>query len=360
MSWWEKLKSNELFIIGGPCGAEDRDQIMDTATYLSSIKEVHLMRAGLWKPRTRPGTFEGEGELGGEWLVEARDKTGIGIMTEVANAGHVQYCIENNFDAIWIGARTVGNPFSVQEIANAIKGTDIPVFVKNPIHADLNLWIGAIERFQKSGITKVAAIHRGFSSWDKSNYRYAPMWEYAIELKMHDSTIPLICDPSHISGRRDLVSDISQKALDLNYDGLMIETHPNPDHAKSDVNQQITLQDFSRLIQNLEVRNQQSNNPELISRLEQLRAIVDEIDSDIVARLKRRMSIVEHIGQEKKEHNMAIYQEERWAEIQGKLKDLCSELNLSNAMIHDLWNVIHKYSMEFQELIYSQKEEPQE
>lgn len=360
MGWWEKLKNNELFVIAGPCGAEDREQVLQVADHLSSIREVGLLRAGLWKPRTRPGSFEGEGERGGKWLLEAREKTGLGIITEVANADHVEYCLENNFDAIWIGARTVVNPFSVQEIAESIKGSDIPVFVKNPIHADLNLWIGAIERFQKAGIEKVAAIHRGFSSWDKSNYRYAPMWEYAIELKMHIPDIPLVCDPSHIAGKRQLIFDVSQKALDLNYNGLMIETHPTPDLAKSDAIQQITPKRLSEIIDQLEVRDKLSTNPEFISRLEQLRAMIDEIDADIVSKLRRRMSIVEHIGQEKKDHNMAIYQDERWSEIQKNLKVLSEELHLNSGLVHELWNVIHKYSMEMQEFIYARKEEIQE
>ncbi|NND77313.1 MAG: bifunctional 3-deoxy-7-phosphoheptulonate synthase/chorismate mutase type II [Flavobacteriales bacterium] len=357
LEWWNDVVDHKPFLIAGPCGAESAEQVLEVAEKLADSGRVHLYRAGLWKPRTRPGSFEGEGKKGGQWMLDARAKTGLKLITEVARFEHVEYCLENNFDALWVGARTVVNPFSVQEIADAVRGVDIPIFVKNPMHADVKLWIGAIERFQKAGINYLGAIHRGFSSWDRSKYRYPPMWEVAMEFRSEMPEIPLICDPSHMGGKRSFIQSLAQKSLDLNYDGLMIESHPNPRSAKSDAAQQVTPERLLEILSELKIRNENFSNPEMLSRLEEYRSVVDEIDAEIVKRIAQRMKMVEEIGQDKKEYGVAIYQEKRWSEIQETRTQLANELGLDVEIVREIWNVIHKFSLDKQTKIFNRKEE---
>lgn len=335
-------------IISGPCSAETEEQMMETAMALKAIGKVDLLRAGIWKPRTRPNSFEGVGEIGLPWLMNASKATGIPAITEVANAKHVEAALKAGLQKLWIGARTSVNPFAVQEIADALKGTAIEVMVKNPINPDLNLWIGAIERVKNAGINEVSAIHRGFSSVKSTTYRNDPMWEIPLALKVEFPHIPLICDPSHIGGRRDLIKDISQKAMDLIYDGLMIESHIVPDKAWSDAQQQITPFVLNEILEQLIIRTESIDNANVNKDLSDLRMAIDKIDSDIIDLISNRMGIAEEIGTYKKEHNLTILQPKRWEEIQNKQLEKGQLQGLTAKFIQKYLEAIHQESIRHQ------------
>ncbi len=344
-SW---MKVDRPVIISGPCSAETEEQMVATAKQIAATGKVHALRAGIWKPRTRPGQYEGAGEEGLKWLMRAKQETGLPVTTEVANAAHVEACLKAGVDILWIGARTTVNPFSVQEVADALKGVDIPVMVKNPINPDVELWLGAFERLNKAGITKMAAIHRGFSSFEKGPFRNAPMWDLAIELKTRVPELDMICDPSHIAGNRDLIAFISQKALDLDMAGLMIESHINPDGAWSDAKQQVTPATLGKIISELVVRTQTTDNKTFKDTLSILRDQIDQLDDEIMSKLSARMKISEKIGQYKKENNVTILQVNRWEEIVQTRIALCKAMGLNEEFTNDLLKLIHHESIQVQ------------
>lgn len=329
------------FIISGPCGVESEDQIFKIASELKKLN-VHLLRGGIWKPRTRPDSFQGIGDEGLLLLKNAGKKYNLPVTVEIANPKHVEEALKAGIDVLWIGARTTVNPFLVQEIANALKGVDIPVMIKNPVNPDLELWIGAFERLNRAGIRMLIAIHRGFSSSDNSRYRNSPNWQIPIELKRRFPVLPLICDPSHISGSREFIAKISQYAMDLNFDGLMIETHINPEKALSDKEQQLTPIELKVLLDNLIIRNPSIDDIIFMNLLEDLRGRIDDLDERILSLMSDRMEIARKIGQYKKENNMTILQVERWNEIlrtrtqSGEIKELERDFILSlYSLIHD-------------------------
>lgn len=347
-------------IVSGPCSAESEEQVMATAKGVAATGKVHILRAGIWKPRTRPNSFEGIGEEGLPWLVNAAKETGLKSSTEVANGAHVEAALKAGVDILWVGARTTVNPFSVQEVADALKGVDIPVLVKNPINPDLQLWIGALERINQAGITKLGGIHRGFSSFEKSPFRNLPKWELAIELKRMIPELPIFNDPSHIAGNRDLISFICQKALDLEMDGLMIESHITPDVAWSDAAQQVTPDALGRILNSLTVREAASQNEDFKDHLADLRTIIDELDDDIIQKLASRMKIAEKIGQYKKENNVTILQVNRWDEIINKRMLLGDALGLEEEFMKRLLQLIHKESIRRQTAIMNEGKEEKE
>jgi chorismate mutase len=338
-------------IISGPCSAETEEQMMQTARDLKATGKINVLRAGIWKPRTRPNSFEGVGEVGLNWLVNAGIETGLPVITEVANAKHVEAALKAGFKKLWIGARTTVNPFAVQEIADALKGTGIEMLVKNPINPDLNLWIGGIERMKNAGLEEVHAIHRGFSSVKSKTYRNEPMWEIPLALKQEFHDIKLICDPSHITGRRDLLQAVSQKAMDLIYDGLMIESHIDPDNAWSDAQQQITPEVLNNLLGNLILRSENTDNIEANQNLTELRNSIDNIDADLNELIAKRMAIASEIGNYKKEHNITILQPKRWEEIQKRLLKLGIDHGLSSKFITKYLEAIHQESIRHQTAI---------
>lgn len=315
------------------------------------------MRAGVWKPRSRPDTFEGKGLIALEWLKDLKNEVEIKVATEVASPDHVEKALKNGIDILWLGARTTVNPFLVQEIASSLKGIDIPVLVKNPINPDLALWIGALERINKSGITKLAAVHRGFFSYQKSQFRNPPTWWIPLELKTKYPELFLICDPSHIAGNRQMIFDIAQKALDLGYDGLMIETHPNPAQALSDAEQQLSFDDFVKLISELHVVASHSTDALFINQLEQLREKIDHLDQELIEVLSARMKLTEHIGAYKKENNVTIFQLERWNEIMKTRPEWGLTRSLSHDFIRELYIKIHDESIRIQTEIKNTVEE---
>lgn len=332
------------FFIAGPCSAESEEQVYKIGESISKFGNIDLLRAGIWKPRTRPGSFEGVGEIGLKWLVDAGKKYHLKTTTEVANATHVEMALKAGIDALWIGARTTANPFSVQEIADAIKGTEIPILIKNPINPDINLWVGAIERIQNAGINDIAAIHRGFSSFEKTKFRNIPKWGIPVELMKIFPHIPIICDPSHIGGKRELIKEISQKALDMNMKGLMIETHHIPDEALSDAQQQITPDRLNEILNQLIIRipNPKVGNDII---LDELRDKIDNIDESIILSLSERFQLIDEIGLYKKENNMTILQVERWFEILKSRKDIGLKNGIRKEFIEDLLKQIHKESV---------------
>ena len=349
--------ANKPIIISGPCSAETEDQTIATAKQLAATGKVNALRAGIWKPRTRPGQYEGAGEEGLKWLVQAKKETGLPVTTEVAHAAHVEACLKAGVDILWVGARTTVNPFSVQEVADSLKGVDIPVMVKNPINPDLELWIGALERLNKAGITKLAAIHRGFSSFEKGPFRNAPMWDMAIELKTRIPDLDIICDPSHISGNRELISFISQKALDLDMAGLMIESHINPDAAWSDAKQQVTPAVLGKIIEGLVVRTVSSDNKTFKDTLSILREQIDQLDDEIMSKMAARMKISEKIGQYKKENGVTILQVARWEEIIQTRITLGKAMGLNPEFTSDLLKLIHQESIQIQTKVMNKIEE---
>ena len=336
------------FFIAGPCSVESEDQIMATAQALAQIPQVKMLRGGIWKPRTRPDAFEGRGEQGLVWLLKAKQTTGLPTITEVATPEHVELALKYDVDALWIGARTVVNPFSVQQLADALHGTDVPVFIKNPVAPDLQLWIGAFERFQKAGVTKLAAIHRGFSYYKESPYRNAPMWEIPIELTQR-LNVPIITDISHICGNRELLQATAQKALDLATDGLMIECHINPAQALTDAKQQITPEELKTLLSNLTFRSKQSG---IVERdLAGLRSEIDDIDAELLQLLARRMEVSAQIGEYKKQNNVTVVQMDRWKKILADHVATGADLGLSEEMITEIFEAIHQESIERQSRI---------
>lgn len=335
------------YLIAGPCSAETEKQVLETAVQLAK-QNIHLFRAGIWKPRTRPNSFEGVGKIGLKWLKKVKQETGLKVTTEVANKEHVFEALKHEIDVLWLGARTTVNPFSVQEIADALDGVDIPVFIKNPINADLALWIGAIERIYAAGIKKIGVIHRGFSSPGNKMYRNPPMWNIPIDLKAKFPDLTIICDNSHICGRRDTLQKVAQKALDLNYDGLMTEVHPTPDDAWSDAMQQITPTTYGELIKNLKIRNENFQNLNFISDIKDLRHEIDIIDSELVEILGKRMQLAEVIGKNKKVNNIAILQPIRWSKILAKAMEEGQKKGLSEKFIIAVFNAIHHESIKRQ------------
>lgn len=337
-------------VVAGPCSAETEEQVLGIAHALKD-QEVDLFRAGIWKPRTRPNSFEGVGSVGLKWLRRVKEETGLKTTTEVANKTHVEECLYHGVDTLWIGARTTVNPFSVQEIADALKGVDIPVMIKNPINPDLGLWIGAIERIYKAGITKIGAIHRGFASYGETYYRNKPMWQIPIELKRRFPDLTIISDISHICGRRDILQDVAQKALNLNYDGIMTEVHHNPDEAWSDAKQQITPAQFKELTDALHLRGIERNKALSKAALEDARSKIDKLDDQLLKILHERMRLVDDIGNYKKQNDLPILQPARWNEILDKSISKGTGKGLSEEFIGRLFRAVHQESINHQQKI---------
>jgi chorismate mutase len=344
----ELSKSNERpVVISGPCSAESEDQVLTTAHELSKMG-IGVFRAGIWKPRTRPDSFEGMGSQALPWLQKVKKETGMLTATEVANVWHVKECLRHGIDVLWIGARTSANPFTMQEIADSLRGLDIVVFVKNPVNPDLELWIGAFERLNKAGITKLVAVHRGFSVYGQNDFRNPPQWEIPIELKRRIPDLPVITDPSHICGNKELLFSVAQKAMDLNFDGLFIESHIKPGEALSDRDQQITPAELKSLLSRLIVRNPDPKGAEQIENLEGLRRQIDQWDEELLRTLGNRMKISEKIGKYKKEQNITILQPNRWNELLEDRLAKGLKLGLSEEFIIQLFKNIHQESINFQ------------
>lgn len=346
LSDWLGLYDRPL-LISGPCSAESRNQVLETARALSKIPQVKAMRAGIWKPRTRPSFFEGVGEKGLKWLQEARDETGLKVAVEVAIPSHVAQALNYGIDILWVGARTTGNPFSIQELAEALQGVDVPVMVKNPLNPDLKLWLGAFERFNQAGIKKLAAVHRGFHCFDDGPYRNHPRWEIPIELKRLVPQLPIICDPSHICGNRHMLGEVSQQALDLEMDGLMIETHSDPDAALTDRNQQISPLALANILFGLTIRIEKGNLA-LGNVLEELRLQIDRIDLQLIEVMARRMGIIRQMGEYKRDHNITILQIERWRELINTRLDIAAEYGLDREFLLKLLQLVHNESIRMQ------------
>ena len=344
-------------IISGPCSAETEEQVLTTAKEIAALGKVNVLRAGIWKPRTRPNAFEGIGPVGLEWLNKAKAETGMLIATEVANGAHVEACLKAGVDILWVGARTTVNPFSVQEVADALKGVDIPVLVKNPINPDLGLWIGGLERINQAGITKLGAIHRGFSTYEKTPFRNLPKWDLAIELKRKYPNLDIVCDPSHIAGNRELIPYISQKALDLDMSGLMIESHISPSVAWSDAAQQVTPQALGELLDSLKFRSAEAKTPDIGNKLDTLRKQIDELDDDVFQKLASRMEIAESIGSYKRDNSVTILQVGRWEEIVNKRVALGKAMGLSEEFLEAFLKLIHKESIRRQNVVMNSENE---
>jgi chorismate mutase len=339
----KKQEFTKPLIIAGPCSAESQEQLLTTAQGLKD--KATIFRAGVWKPRTRPNSFEGVGEKALEWLKVVKQETALKVATEVANAQHVEACLKAGIDVLWLGARTTVNPFYVQEIAESLRGVDINVMVKNPLHPELSLWVGAIERLNQVGVSQLSAIHRGFFTLEKSAFRNEPKWEIPIKLKRLIPDLPIVCDPSHISGAPQMLGEVSQTAMDLNMDGLMIETHHNPSVALSDSQQQITPVELTLLLDNLILRTSTNTNTEFRTLLNKLRLEIDSIDKKLVDIVGQRTEIVREIGRYKKENAVTILQIERWFEILKTRKDWGEDSNLDPQMIGELFELIHKHSV---------------
>ncbi len=348
--WLDNLHLNHPVVIAGPCSAETEEQVLKIAHSLKNT-DVSFFRAGIWKPRTRPGMFEGVGALGLQWLQRVKEETGLKTATEVANKDHVKLALEHDIDMLWIGARSTVSPFIIQEIADELKGTDKIILVKNPVNPDLPLWIGALERLQRAGIEKLGVIHRGFSTYEKTKYRNIPEWQLVIELQNKFPNLPIICDPSHITGKRDLIFDVSQTALDLNFEGLMIETHCNPDAAWSDAAQQVTPERLVEIMNDLRIRKTSTSEEDYVSQLGNLRSRIDIIDEQLLDLLKKRMDIADEIGGLKKTNNVAILQNTRWHEILGKMILEGEQRNLSEEFVIQVFKAIHQESINRQERV---------
>lgn len=349
----ENGEDPQPMIIAGPCSAETEEQVLTTAEGIKGIPGLRYFRAGVWKPRTRPNSFEGNGEIALPWLQQVKQRFNLPVMVEVATADHAELCLKYGIDAVWIGARTTVNPFTVQEIADALRGTDIPVLVKNPINPDLKLWIGALERLSGVGLTRLAAIHRGFQSGENTVYRYAPKWDIAIELMSEMPQLPVFCDPSHITGKRSMIAETSQKAMDLGMHGLMIETHPDPDNAWSDAAQQVTPFRLKEILAGLTIRNYTSNDPVFDNELERLRRMVDSIDEELLEVIAKRMRLIAKIGKYKSENNITIFQPQRLSEIRETRTEFGEKLQLEEDFIRKILKDLHDESIRFQtEILY--------
>ncbi|MDG1423624.1 MAG: bifunctional 3-deoxy-7-phosphoheptulonate synthase/chorismate mutase type II [Flavobacteriaceae bacterium] len=349
-TWLDDLSLDHPLVVAGPCSAETEDQVLKIAHELKD-SDVNYFRAGIWKPRTRPGNFEGVGALGLKWLQKVKAETGMKTATEVANAAHVKLALEHDIDLLWIGARSTVSPFIVQEIADALKGTDKIVLVKNPVNPDLALWLGGIERLYSADIKNLGVIHRGFSTYEKTRYRNNPEWQIAIELQNRFPDLPLICDPSHITGKRDMIFEVSQTALDLNFNGLMIETHVDPDNAWSDAAQQVTPEALIQMMEDLKIRKETDTEAEYRNSLNTLRTQIDVIDHQLIDILGKRMKIADAIGALKKDKNVAVLQSKRWNEILGKMILEGEQNKLSEEFILRVFKAIHQESINHQEKI---------
>ncbi len=342
--WGFGFPEKKPLVIAGPCSAESKEQMLMLGTKLAT-SGVHLIRAGIWKPRSRPDSFQGIGLKGLEWLKEASLVSGLPVTTEVATPQHVEQALKAGIDILWVGARTTVNPFYVQEIAEALKGVDIPIMVKNPINPDIELWIGSIERLYQAGLRRIAAIHRGFSIYKAEKYRNPPMWEIPIELRRRYPDLPIICDPSHITGAKDLVANVSQRAMDLDFNGLMIETHADPLEALSDTEQQLTPEELISLLKNLILRESSTEDPDFITHLESLRLQIDSLDKDIIDLLAKRMGISREIGIAKKENGVTVFQMNRWAQLFDNRVQTTIKAGLSDQFAIDFIQSIHKESI---------------
>ena len=349
-TWLDDMQLAHPLVIAGPCSAETEEQVLKIAHELKD-SDVNYYRAGIWKPRTRPGNFEGVGALGLKWLKKVKEETGMKTCTEVANKNHVELALENDVDLLWIGARSTVSPFIMQEIADALEGTDKIVLVKNPVNPDLALWLGGIERLYTAGIKNLGAIHRGFSTYEKSKYRNIPEWQLAIEFQNKFPDLPLICDPSHITGNREMIFDVSQTALDLNFDGLMIETHVDPDNAWSDAAQQVTPTKLKQIMQDLRIRKETDTEADYRASLENLRAQINVVDSQLIDLLGKRMQVADKIGELKKEKNVAVLQSKRWNEILGNMILEGESKGLSEEFVLRMFKAIHQESINHQEKI---------
>lgn len=337
---------DDFLIVSGPCSVETREQLLETAEGLSKIGKINVLRGGIWKPRTRPDAFEGIGAEGLPWMQEAKKRYGFLTMTEVAVPEHVELALRYDIDILWVGARTVVNPFSVQELADCLRGSDVPVFVKNPLAPDVKLWLGALERLESAGMTCIGGIHRGFSSYDETPYRNAPLWEIPIELKRLRPDIPIITDVSHICGCRDLLQDIAQKALDLGTKGFMIETHCNPEKALTDAKQQITPESLKKALENLVVRNNVVNDDEFV--IKNLRNEIDIIDDELLNLISKRMNVSEKIGEFKKKHKITVLQMDRWKNVLDDHINKGVKLGLNANSVKEIFEIIHKDSIDKQ------------
>ena len=348
--WLVDLKLNHPLVIAGPCSAETEEQVLKIAHELKN-SDVSIFRAGIWKPRTRPGGFEGVGEIGLKWMQKAKAETGILMAIEVANANHVKLALQYDIDVLWIGARTTVNPFTVQEIADALQNTNKIVLIKNPVNPDLSLWIGGLERLYQAGIKNLGVIHRGFSTYEKTKFRNNPEWQIAIDMQNRFPNLPLIIDPSHITGNRDMILEVTQEALDLNYDGMIIETHIDPDNAWSDAAQQVTPTALKQIFKDLKIRKQTGDTADFENKMTKLRANIDVLDANLLELLGKRMQVASEIGQVKKDANVAVLQNSRWNEIQAKMTAEGAKKGLSEEFIIKLFKGIHQESMEQQEKI---------
>jgi len=347
VSEWGFFTLPRPMVIAGPCSAESQEQVLETAAGLAAFG-IHVFRAGIWKPRTHPGSFEGVGTPGLKWLQQVKRDYGMKVATEVAGEKHVFECIKYGVDMVWLGARTTANPFLVQEIADALSDTDIPVLVKNPVNPDLDLWIGALERLNRAGVKKLGVIHRGFSSSEKMAYRNDPLWKIAIELRTRYPELPFFADPSHMGGSRDYLQEISQRAMDLGLDGLMIESHCNPSAALSDASQQLTPKALQHMLESIVVRDNDSDSREYREGIDQLRAQIDIIDENLLYAFNTRMGVSRKIGQYKKDHNIAILQTSRWDSILEKMKEKARQSGLSEEFIETVFTAIHEESVRIQ------------
>ena len=353
-NWLDAMELAHPLVIAGPCSAETEAQVLRIAHELKNT-DATVFRAGIWKPRTRPGNFEGVGALGLKWLQKAKEETGLLTTTEVANANHVDLALKHDIDILWVGARSTVSPFIVQEIADALEGTEKIVLIKNPVNPDLSLWLGAVERFHKADVANLGVIHRGFSTYEKTRYRNNPEWQIPIDLQARFPDLPLILDPSHIAGRRDIIFDLCQTALDLNYDGLMVETHHDPDNAWSDAMQQITPETLHQMTIDLRIRKEVGEEMEFQNKLNTLRTKIDVVDHKLIELLGKRMKIADDIGTLKKDNNVAILQSKRWNEILGKMILEGEQNALSEEFILRIFKAIHQESINHQTRIISEE-----
>ena len=353
---WGMFTEPRPSVVAGPCSAETEEQVMETAKGLKELG-INVYRAGIWKPRTHPGSFEGVGAHGLKWMQRAKKEYGLKIATEVASEKHVFECLKYGVDLVWLGARTTANPFLVQEIADALKDTDIPVLVKNPVNPDIDLWIGALERLNRAGIKKLGVIHRGFSTADKIKYRNDPQWQMAIELRSRHPELPFFVDPSHMAGCKDYIRELSQRSLDLGFEGLMIESHCNPACALSDAKQQLTPEELKDMLYNqITVRDSDSDAKEWKDNIDQLRAKIDILDENLLYTLGARMKVSKQIGEYKKNNNIAILQTSRWDAVLAKVVTKGKEYGLSEGFLTDVFNAIHEASVEIQNQVISENQ----